>query len=147
VGIIEDVRASAERIAVALTSSGYRADFSPASLWQVDRFFDEQAPGGQPRARGLLAAQLGARLFGMGSYVGEVIRRDIGGDWHGDDTDPAAEVNVALRLPDGSVIWPVQRVMKRFRDGAGESVAAYGSVLGLHVGAPPPPRRWFRGRR
>jgi hypothetical protein len=26
-------------------------------------------------------------------------------------------MNIALHLPDGSIIWPVQRVIKRFRNG------------------------------
>ena len=39
--IKEDVKASAKWISQALQSSGYRADFSPESLWEIDRFFDE----------------------------------------------------------------------------------------------------------
>ena len=71
----------AERIATALTSSGYRADFSPASLWDIDRFFDEQSDKGRPRRGGLLADETGARLFALGAYTGEVIRRAVGGTW------------------------------------------------------------------
>jgi hypothetical protein len=146
VGIVEDAQTSAEWIAAALTSSGYRADFSASSLWELERFFDEQAPDGRARSRGLLSTDLGARLFGLGAYLGEVIRRDVGGEWHGDDADPAAEVNVELRMPDGSRIWPIQRVMKRYHNGDEDSIAAYGVALGLPIGARPAsrPRRLFR---
>ena len=138
-GIIDDVDAASAWIATALSSSGYRADFTPASLWEVDRFFDEEAPDGKPKSRGLLSEDLGSRIFGIGSYIGEVVRRDRGGEWFGDDADAAAEINVALRLGDGQEIWPVQRAMKRFSNGPEDSIGAYGHVLGLSVGPPPQP--------
>jgi len=122
---------SAAWIAAALASSGYRADFSPTSLRDVDRFFDEHTRKGKARRRGLLSEGLGQRIFALGSYVGEVIRRDVGGTWKGDDRDPANEINVSLVLDDGCVIWPVQRVMKRFTNGREDSVAAYASALGV----------------
>jgi hypothetical protein len=147
VRIIEDVEGSAEWMAAALSSSGYAADFSTASLWEVERFFDEHAPHGQARKGGLLSGGLGQRLFGLGSYVGEVIRRGLGGEWKGDDSDPEAEINVALVLTDESLIWPVQRAMKRFQNGPEDSVVAYALALGLEVGERPPQRerkrRWF----
>lgn len=37
--IVEDVDAGAKWIATALSSSGYKADFTPSSLWEIDRFF------------------------------------------------------------------------------------------------------------
>jgi hypothetical protein len=42
-----------------------------------------------------------------------------------------------VRLPDGTTCWPVQRVMKRFKNGAEDGIAAYGVGMGLHVGRPP----------
>jgi hypothetical protein len=146
--VVADAESAADWIANALSSSGYRADFSAESLWEVDRFLDEQSRGGAARRGGLLAEDLGSRLFALGAYTGEVIRRSLGGEWSGDDDDPEAEVNVELRLPDGSVIWPVQRVMKRFSEGEDEAVAPYAAVLGVPVGDRPQPevkkKRWFR---
>ena len=132
-----DVQAAASWVADALGTSGYGADFSAASLWEVDRFFDDHAPDGRVLTGGLLSEQVGQRLFAIGGYVGEVIRRSLGGEWNGDDDDPHGEVNVELRLLDGSVVWPVQRALQRFSYGADESFAAYGEVLGLHVGPRP----------
>ena len=143
--IVEDVLEAAELMAVALRTSKYRADFTPASLWEVDRFFDEQSRNGAPVKGGLLDVQLGMRVFAMGAYVGEVLRRNLGGTWHGDDEDEEAEMNVELLLSDTTVCWPVQRVMKRFVLGPGEGLAAYGRELGLDVG--PRPRRRWRSRR
>jgi hypothetical protein len=70
----------------------------------------------------------------------------MGGTWSGDDHDPDAEINASLDLPDGTRIWPIQRVMKRYSNGAEDSITAYGAALGLDLGAPPgkAQRRWFR---
>jgi hypothetical protein len=133
--LVEDAAVAADWIAAALSSSGYRADFSPRSLREVDRFFDEQSEHGKPRAGGLLAEGLGQRIFGLGSYTGEVIRRSLGGEWSADDADPQGEINIELRLPDGSVIWPVQRAMKRLSNGPEDGIAAYAAALGLDIGS------------
>jgi hypothetical protein len=125
----EDIAAAAEWIAKALASSGYTADFSIDSLREIDRFFDEHSRSGKPVRGGLLDENLGSRLFAMGSYVGEVIRRARGGAWRCDDDDPQGEMNVALVLPDGTRLWPVQRAMKRFQNGPEDGIHVYGVVL------------------
>lgn len=126
--INEDIAASADWIARALTSSGYRADFSPQSLWEVDRFFDENSRDGVAKSGGLLAKDLGARVFAIGSYIGEVVRRGVGGEWVGDDSDPEAEITVELRLPDGTRCWPFQRAMRRFKNGPEDGIAVWAMV-------------------
>jgi hypothetical protein len=127
--IVTDAIVSAEWIAKALSSSGYRADFSLESLKDVDRFFEEQATDGRPKPGGLLSQQLGSRLFAIGAYVGEVIRRQAGGEWQGDDGDPQAEINVTVQLKTGAVFWPIQRVMKRLKNGPEDGIYAYGIAL------------------
>jgi hypothetical protein len=126
--IAKDALALAEQISRKLSQSGYQADFSLESLKEVDRFFDDQVLNGKPKDGGILSQELGARLFAIGAYVGEVIRRRNGGEWLGDDNDPQAEVNIALRLKTGTTLWPVQRVMKRFKNGAEDSIWSYGVV-------------------
>ena len=132
----------AELVAKALTKDGYEADFTPASLWEIDRFYDEQTRKGVPRRRGLLAKDTSLRLFSLGAYVGEVVRRDVGGAWQGDDEDPEAELNLALRLPDDSIVWPVQRAIERMRNGAADGIVAYAAALGIDAGEKP-----SRGKR
>lgn len=127
--IVGDAIASADWIASALSQSGYRADFSLACLKELDRFFDEQTTNGQPNPDGLLAEQLGLRLFAIGAYVGEVIRRQNGGEWEGDDEDPEAEFNISVRLENGTVLWPVQRVMARLKNGSEDGIWVYGAYI------------------
>jgi hypothetical protein len=129
--VVSDALTSAEKISRALSQSGYKADFSLESLKQVDRFFEEHVSNGQPKPGGLLSQQLGARLFAIGAYVGEVIRRQNGGEWQGDDNDPQAEINIAVRLKTGVILWPVQRVMKRFKNGAEDGIWIYGAAASV----------------
>lgn len=134
--IVVDAKESAEWVAGALRSSGYQADFSAESLWEVDRFFDDQTTGpGKPKRGGLLAEQRGPRLFAIGAYVGEVIRRNSGGwKWVPAKDDPDDELNLSLVRGD-TVIWPMQRAVKRFTEGAEAGIAAYVAVAtGLDVG-------------
>ncbi|WP_252541710.1 hypothetical protein [Streptomyces sp. RO-S4] len=131
--LLDDVRTSADWIASALDSSGYRADFSPGSLHDVERFMTEHSNPGTAVEGGLLAAGLGARLFGVGCYVGETVRLSLGGVWEADDTDAAGELNVRVRLAGGAVVWPVRRVVKRFQNGPEDSVTAYAVLLGVDV--------------
>jgi hypothetical protein len=135
--IVEDARKSWTWIATALSSSGYVADFTPASLWEIDRCFDEQTHGGRARPGGLFSNHLGSRLFAIGAYIGEVIRRARGGDWVGNDNDPEAELNIEVHLTDGTIFWPVQRAMKRFKNGPEDGIAGYGAGMGLKVGSRP----------
>ena len=135
--VVEDAKKSLAWVASALSSSGYVADFTPASLWEIDRFFDEQTQDGNAKPGGLLSEQLGSRLFAIGAYIGEVIRRGRGGEWIGDDNDPNAEINVEVRLADGTTFWPVQRTMKRFKNGREDGIAAYGLGMGLVMGPRP----------
>jgi hypothetical protein len=135
--IVADVQAAAEQISTALRSTGYRADFSADSLWDLDSFFDEHTKNGTPKPGGLLADQTGARVFALGGYLGETLRRHLGGQWSGDDADPEGEISIMLRLQDGGACFPVQRVMKRLSQGSAESLIAYGLALGLQPGPRP----------
>ena len=121
--LAEDIPVAAASIAKALDSSGYRADFSPGSIAEVERFFVEHTQDGRPLAGGLLSERLGQRLFSLGCYCGEVLRLQHGGAWETDDADPEGEINVALRLDGDVLCWPVQRMMKRLLSSEDDLVA------------------------
>jgi hypothetical protein len=127
----QDITTYSQWISTALLESGYAADFTPSSVDEIERFMRDNSTNGTPAPDGFLAADTGARLFAVGSYLGETIRLTVGGEWVVDNQDPQGEVNVELHLPDGSIIWPVQRVVKRFFKGPEENVAHYARNLGL----------------
>ena len=88
------------------------------------RFFDEQSS-----ETGLISQNRGAILFSLGAYVGETAIKLYGGEWITDDNDPQGEINISVRIGNGTVIWPVIRCMKRYQQGSEESVYAYLFVL------------------
>jgi hypothetical protein len=120
---------AAEWIATALSSSGYKADPTLQSFKEIDRFVDDQTQNGRPRPGGLLAEDFGARVFALGAYVGEVIRRLGEGQWYGNDNDRDAEINIQVRLKSAGKIWPMQRVIKRITNGREDGIYAYGYII------------------
>jgi hypothetical protein len=108
---------------------GLQGRFTLDSLKEVDRFVHDQAPGGNPKPGGLLSDHLGARIFALGVNVGEVIRRQGDGQWRGDDNDPKGEINLAIQLKSGTVFWPMQRIMKRIKNGSEGGIYAYGITM------------------
>lgn len=122
--LIDDIQKSSDWVAKALSSSGYNADYSLKSLKEIDRFFDEQN-----KPNGILSNNTGAILFALGSYVGNVAIKTAGGRWNTDDNDPQGEINIEVELSNGTRMWPVQRMMKRFKLGKEESIAAYLAFL------------------
>ena len=127
--IAQDARSAAEWVASALSSSGYTMDFSIKSFKEIDRFFEEHAPHGEAKPGGLRSENFGNRMFSIGAYVGEVMCRRTGATWQGDDRDPDAEINIKVRFKRGQIIWPVQKVMKRFDRGPRDSIYDYGMAL------------------
>ncbi len=123
--LLEDIPKAEAWLVQNMNAAGYPLDCTIESFRELDRFFDEQS-----RPGGLLAdGKPGSKLFAVGSYMGQVFVRRLGGVWETGDSDPAGEVNIAVRLPDGSLVWPVQRAMKRLRNGAEDGLYAYGRVL------------------
>jgi hypothetical protein len=136
--VVEGAQKMADMVAAALKHSGYEADFTARSLWELDRFFDEQARKGRPRKWGLLAKDTSLRLFSIGAYLGEVLRRELGGEWEDSDEDgDEAMLNLTLRLPDGRIVRPVQQAVKRLASGRAEALVPFAGELGLEAGPKP----------
>jgi hypothetical protein len=127
--IARDVKDAADWMAKALAKRGYCGDFTLESLKEIDLFVDHQFPGGKPKLYGLLSQDFGVRVFALGAYIGETIRRLGDGQWRGDDGDPNPEFNVAVRLKSGRIFWPMQRIMKRMQNGAEDGIYVYGAGI------------------
>lgn len=86
-------------------------DYSVESLQRLDQFISDyfDASGSRPQGN-TLALQ-------VGSYVGEVIIRHLGGRWN-DEGKP--EINEVGPI---EAVYPIDRAMKRFENGRQESLA------------------------
>ncbi|MDE7251737.1 MAG: hypothetical protein K2O32_02165 [Acetatifactor sp.] len=131
--LLEDIHISSDWVVTALNSSGYKADYSLDSMKEIDRFFDEQSS-----ETGIISKNRGYILFSLGAYVGETVIKLYGGEWITDDNDPQGEINIAVKLADGTIIWPALRCIKRYQLGSEEGIYAYVWVLGERSGADSP---------
>jgi hypothetical protein len=113
-----------------LAAHGQARDFSPASLWGVDRYVEDGLPGTGARED---------RVRELGAYTGEVIRRARGGSWVSSPTAPAG---VELQLADGTRCSPHGRVARRIEAGRTDGVAVYAQSLGVDVR--PVPEWWLK---
>lgn len=127
----EDIKTQSEWITKAFLVDGHTLDYSITSTKEIDLFFSNNMKNNRPIKGGRLDNQgYGSILFSIGSYIGETINKNIrGSEWITDDNDPKGELNVTIQLPDGTLTWPVKRVMKRFHNGEEDSIYPYVHVL------------------
>ena len=125
--LLQDIYIASDWIVKALNSSGYEADYTLESMKEIDRFFDEQN-----NPNGILSGNRGQILFGLGAYIGQTIIKLYGGEWITDDSNPQGEIEISVRLANGTILWPVIRCMKRYEMGSEEGIYAYVWVLGEH---------------
>lgn len=127
----EDIKSQSEWIIKAFAADGFELDYSMDSLIEVDRFFAANMKNGQPRKEGRLAKKgFGPILFSIGAYVGETIIKNVNGaEWETDDNDPMGELNVSIKLPDEGIIWPMQKVIKRFQEGSDDAIYPYAHAV------------------
>lgn len=123
----EDIKKQSDWIVKAFEYDGLKLDYTIESIVEIDRFFALNMKDGKPKKGGRLSKRgFGGVLFSMGSYVGETIIRNINGtEWLTDDNDPQGELKVAIKLPDETIVFPIQKVMKRFQNGTEDSIYPY----------------------
>ncbi|MEU6816447.1 hypothetical protein [Streptomyces sp. NPDC046860] len=105
------VRWAADAVATMREGARLRLDYSPRSLWRVDRVIEEIRRDLPP------LEAVDRALRGFGAYAGEVIVRQTGGEWW------ASGEEHWLRTPDGRLWDPVEEARMAF--------AGQGSLRGL----------------
>ncbi|GAA3792708.1 hypothetical protein GCM10023083_30180 [Streptomyces phyllanthi] len=80
-----------------------RLDYSPRSLWRVDRMIEEI------RGQGAPYQAVESVLRGFGAYAGEVVVRETGGEWM------AAGRDLWVRTPDGRLWDPIDEARRCYR--------------------------------
>ena len=128
--LLEDIKTQSDWIVKAFKSDGLILDYTIHSFIEIDKFISLHTKNGKPVPGGRLSNGYGPILFSIGSYVGETFIRTVPGSvWVTNDDDPLGEINAALQFADGWTVWPIQRVIKRFENGAEDSVYTYGHQL------------------
>jgi hypothetical protein len=118
--LAEDMADSA-RSAVEFTKTQFHTnlDYGIASLTQLEQLFD-RIPYTMPNPDSKETTGLLTRLWG--SYLGEVIRRQHGGEWllWNDEHGKAIALQVGEAL-----VFPFNKVKKRLERGPGQSIWDY----------------------
>ncbi len=108
-----------------LGSFGVLLNYSLASLAALDVFLDEtwgrdgEAPNDETYK--LPPGKLPVAIE-FGSYLGEVIRRALGGEWEIDPAKPNNPYSAKVKLPQGGFVAPIYCVYLRFKNGEKESL-------------------------
>ncbi|MEO7215011.1 hypothetical protein [Mucilaginibacter sp.] len=123
----EDIVSQSKWIVKAFAADNLKLDYSINSFIAIDQFIGKHSINGRARLGGRLRSNLGSVLFSIGSYIGETIIKNVpGASWITDDKAPDGEITVSVLMPDGTLIFPVQRIIKRFKNGIEDSIYVYG---------------------
>lgn len=114
-------------------------DYSLASGAAIDRFVELLLSTGDPISE--------LMQMGMGAYVGEVIRRNVGGEWMAIPQGPTPD-DPGIML-NGLAVLPFEKVRKRIALGPTNSVEFFVQELAGSASLPAADReaRWSRFRR
>ena len=90
----------------------------------VDLDFDENSvewlDGYIERNRQNWDAEMAEKLTGvLGSFLGECIRRNFGGEWQ------QTEMGLGVALDNGNVSFPFNKIRKHIKNGSDDSIAAF----------------------
>lgn len=100
-------------------------DFSPASVFGLDIFFDEMwGTEGYAHDQEDWTATKGqtAVIMNFGCYFGEVLRRRYGGRWLEDPNQPGNPLWTTVELPGGHRVFAIAKVFKRLKNGSEDSL-------------------------
>src|SRR4051812_33074738 len=112
----------ADAFVAAAAAQGDELDYSLESLVQLDALLDRRfARRWALRSGGRLDVKLFAPMIEpVGAYLGEALRRTLGGDWQDDGS---------LRLPSGARADPLDRAQRRFESGHEAALGPYGGAI------------------
>lgn len=128
--LLQDIKTQSDWIIEAFAADKQKLDYTIRSFIEIDKFFNKHSKAGIAVKGGRLTQNLGAIVFSLGSYVGQTIIKNVpGAVWQTDDNDTEGEINASVKLPDETVIFPMQRMMKRFQNGSEDAVYVYGHQL------------------
>jgi hypothetical protein len=121
----------AQQIAQEKLPGGIQLDFTPDSIQVLERMLTalyDNLPRGwwaRLRRRQPSEEQIWRLSIPFGAYLGETIRRNLGGKWACHVSAYPGDKAQYMVLTGGSVIAPISKVFKRLADGPADEVSAY----------------------
>jgi tetratricopeptide (TPR) repeat protein len=107
--------------AIALAQPFVRLDFHPAAITALDHFIDQTwgDEGAAPDAEAWQPSE-GQRVViaHFGAFFGELLRRELGGRWQTEPSQPANALLARVVLPGGQQVFTLARAFGRLKNGA-----------------------------
>jgi len=128
--LLEDIDQGAELALAIFRADKLNLDYSINSFIEIDIFFNKHISNGVVKGNRDFSNNLGATIFSIGAYVGNTLIKNVPGSiWVTDDEDPKGEINISVKFPNSGIIFPVQRVMQRYKNGEEDSIYVYGHQI------------------
>ena len=122
----EDIEQQSEWTAIAFASDNYILDYSIRSLIEVDRFLHRNLKNGKPRRGSRLSKNYGGIVFSISSYLTITLLKNVPeAKLITNNDDPQGEINFTVTLPNGTICWLGQRIIKRIQNGLEDSIYQY----------------------
>lgn len=121
----------------ALAVEVAREEFDDELDWSADSLDRADAQIESLREQGLSAEDAAEALFVLGCYLGEVMRRELGGEWRPTGRSALRRMSpwpMVLVLSSGTTWDPIGKVYKRFELGDSEYLPAYFHAAASGVG-------------
>lgn len=125
--IKEDIVTFSNMIVRGFDNDKLKLDYTLTSFKDIDTFYNLHSKNSERIEGGRFSKNLGQILFSLGAYIGQTIIKIVPDTiWVTDEDDPEGEINAILKLSDETVVWPMQRTIKRFRNGEEDGIYIYG---------------------
>jgi hypothetical protein len=128
--IMEEIKKQSDWIVKTFDTEGIKLDYTLKSFVQIDKFLELNSKNGKLIPGSKLSQNVDSTIFSIGSYIGETILKSVQRSaWKLNENDPQVKMTASIKLPDGTVFWPMRKAMRRFQNGSGGSFYAYGHNL------------------
>jgi hypothetical protein len=119
------LEAAAEAVEFVRTKAHLELDYSPRSLENLDDVLEDIHKSGQK------SHEMGGGVTCFGCYLGEVLIRDLGGQWRGREEAGYRETAfpIVLAFSNGMALNPLGKVCKRIDNGAEDSLTSFCRML------------------
>jgi hypothetical protein len=115
------LEAAAEAVEFVRTKAHLELDYSPESLENLDDVLEDIHKTGQK------SHEMGGGITCFGCYLGEVLIRDLGGEWRSREEAGYRETAspIVLAFSNGKAVNPLGKVCKRIDNGAEDSLTSF----------------------
>ena len=128
--INEHIKRYSDWIVKCFATENLHLDYSIDSLKCLDKFLADNVTNGIPNINGILYKNHKKILYGIGVYLGETLKMSLpDSQWLTKKENGVDQLTGEFILPNGTQVFPLGRVIRRFENGEEDSIYPYGLIL------------------